>query len=152
MNIFLLDDDASADYAPPLISDGGSSAAAATTAVSGASTGAALSDAAPESTPKAAEIMVMIAEPAYRRKGYAREAVVAMLQYAYRELGIRRFVAKITDSNQASLNLFQQKLGFQIVKVMAHFNEIHLARDVANVDELGTPIVMKQLLSTEGGQ
>lgn len=44
-------------------------------------------------------------EPAYRRQGIAREAVAAMFDWAYREHGIRRFVASISPTNEPSLRL-----------------------------------------------
>lgn len=40
--------------------------------------------------------------PAYRRQGYAREAVAAMLEYA-REQGVPRFVLSISPENAPSL-------------------------------------------------
>jgi RimJ/RimL family protein N-acetyltransferase len=42
---------------------------------------------------------------AYRRQGFAREAVRAMLDWAYRDHGIRRFVASISPANEPSLKL-----------------------------------------------
>ena len=44
-------------------------------------------------------------EPAYRRRGYATEAVEAMLGWATREHGIRHFVASVGPNNVASLAL-----------------------------------------------
>ena len=77
----------------------------------------------------AAEIMIMIAEPWARRKGYATEAVHAMMHFGIQIRGIRRFVAKIDDSNQASIGLFTQ-LGFRVAKKMPYFSEIHMALDI----------------------
>ena len=77
----------------------------------------------------AAEIMIMIAEPWARRKGYATEAVHAMMHFGIQVRGIRRFVAKIDDSNQASIGLFTQ-LGFRVAKKMPYFSEIHMALDI----------------------
>ncbi len=124
VNIFMMDEDASESYAP-----GGS-----------AGSGSAALFSAPASPPqqpqpKAAEVMVMIADGAYRRRGLAAEAVRAMLQYAHARLGVRRFVAKISDANAASLALFTHKLGFRVARAMPHFEETHLALDV---DEAGT--------------
>lgn len=111
INLFLMNDDASEDYSPPP---------------------AAGEAAAPSAPRKAAEVMVMIADPAYRRRGYAAEAVRAILAFASGpSLGLTRFVAKITESNAASLALFQgPRLGFRVARRMPHFEEIHLALDL----------------------
>lgn len=108
VNLFLLDDDASEDYAPQAVEAGAGAAA---------------------QVPKAAEVMVMIAEPDHRQKGYAREAVLALMSYGQSALGLKRFVAKITDTNAASIRLFQ-KLGFREAKRLAVFSEVHFALDV----------------------
>jgi RimJ/RimL family protein N-acetyltransferase len=74
----------------------------------------------------AAEVMVMIAEPAFRRRGYAGEAVRALLRYGAEVLGLRRFVAKVSVGNAPSLGLFA-KLGFVEAKRVPAFGEVHLA-------------------------
>lgn len=43
--------------------------------------------------------------PAYRRQGYAREAVVAMLQWAQRDPAVLRFRASVSPENAPSRNL-----------------------------------------------
>jgi RimJ/RimL family protein N-acetyltransferase len=48
----------------------------------------------------------------YRRRGYATEAVEALLGWARRERGIRRFVASVAPSNQPSLAIVR-RLGFR---------------------------------------
>lgn len=53
-------------------------------------------------------------QPADRRRGYALEAVQAMLGWAGREHGVRRFVASISPGNGPSLALVR-KLGFEQV-------------------------------------
>lgn len=53
-------------------------------------------------------------DPPYRRRGYARESVVALFDWAHRTYGITRFVASVSPDNQASLNLIAQ-LGFERV-------------------------------------
>ena len=73
----------------------------------------------------AAEVMVMVAEPAHRRKGYAAEAVAALLRYGAEALGLRRFVAKVGEGNAASLALFA-RLGFSVARRVAAFEEVHL--------------------------
>ena len=44
-------------------------------------------------------------DPPYRRRGYASESVKALFDWAHRERGTTRFVASISPSNEASLNL-----------------------------------------------
>ena len=73
-----------------------------------------------------AEMEIMIAEKSSRRKGIAQEAVQLLMEYIYENLNVRRFVAKIGESNEGSLLLFQNKLHFQIHKHVKVFEEIHL--------------------------
>lgn len=47
-------------------------------------------------------------DPPHRRHGYAREAIHALFDWAYRAHGITRFVASISPTNDASLNLSAQ--------------------------------------------
>jgi ribosomal-protein-alanine N-acetyltransferase len=51
-------------------------------------------------------------EPQYRRQGYASEAALALIDWARREQGVRRFVLRISPTNQPSLGM-AAKLGFQ---------------------------------------
>lgn len=51
-----------------------------------------------------AEIGYEVFEP-YRRRGYAREAVVGLLEWAARRHGVRRFVAAIAPDNEPSMRL-----------------------------------------------
>jgi RimJ/RimL family protein N-acetyltransferase len=53
-----------------------------------------------------AEIEVMIANPEYRRQGYAQEAIELMMAYGVEHLNLHRFYAKINQINQTSRNLF----------------------------------------------
>ena len=55
-----------------------------------------------------AEIEVMIAQEEFRRQGFAREAIMLMMQYGLEHLNIHRFYAKINQSNQPSLRLFSR--------------------------------------------
>ncbi|KAI8476502.1 MAG: GNAT domain-containing protein [Monoraphidium minutum] len=73
----------------------------------------------------AAEIEIMVAEPASRRKGLASEALTLFMAYAHRELGVARFTAKIGDANGPSLALFS-RLGFTELRRVAVFSEVHL--------------------------
>lgn len=72
-----------------------------------------------------AEIEIMIAEPSSRRKGIATEALQLFMAYGVGTLGVTRFRAKIGESNESSLQLFQ-KLGYQEVSRSAVFKEVTL--------------------------
>eukprot|EP00891_Asterochloris_glomerata_P005476 jgi/Astpho2/5476/e_gw1.00078.39.1_t len=61
-----------------------------------------------------AEIEIMVAEHASRRRGLAQEALTLMMAYAYHHLGITMFFAKVGEANGASVRLFT-KLGFTLV-------------------------------------
>lgn len=58
--------------------------------------------------------------PRFRRNGYAREASLALMQWAHTEHGVTRFVVSISPTNTPSLNLAHQ-LGF--TKIGAHIDE-----------------------------
>ena len=51
-------------------------------------------------------------EPEYRRQGYASEAAQALIEWARREHGVRRFLLSILATNEPSLGM-AAKLGFQ---------------------------------------
>ena len=75
--------------------------------------------------PRAAEVEVMVAEPASRRKGIAREALEMFLAWGRVELGLTRFVAKIGLDNAPSRALFAA-LGFGVKEVCEAFEEVHM--------------------------
>ncbi|XP_078430052.1 acyl-CoA N-acyltransferases (NAT) superfamily protein [Wolffia australiana] len=79
--------------------------------------------------PQTAEIEIMIAEPESRGKGLGKEAVKMMMAFAVRSCGIRKFRAKIGDSNSGSLSLFQ-KLGFKDVSYSKVFKEVTLEMEI----------------------
>jgi len=60
-------------------------------------------------------------EAPYRRRGYAREAVRAMLDWAASAHGIHRFVASVSPANQPSLQLVA---GFGFVRTGSHIDDI----------------------------
>ena len=76
--------------------------------------------------PTNAEIEIMVAEPKWRRKGLAKEALHIMMGYALKNLNITRFFAKIGTKNTASLSLFQG-LGYTEVNYVEAFEEHELA-------------------------
>jgi RimJ/RimL family protein N-acetyltransferase len=53
--------------------------------------------------------------PAYRRRGYTTEAVGAMIDYAFRELRLKRILAETNYDNLASMGVMR-KLGMRIEK------------------------------------
>ena len=86
-----------------------------------------------------AEMEIMIAEPAARRKGFASEAVRMMMLFGVRgmlraegesRVQLRRFRVKIGDANVASLALFRERLGFALHSHSDFFNETELVRRV----------------------
>ena len=60
-------------------------------------------------------------EAPYRRHGYARESVRAMLDWAASAHGIHRFVASVSPTNEPSLNLID---GFGFERTGSHIDEI----------------------------
>lgn len=65
--------------------------------------------------------------PGFRRRGHAREASVALMAWAARTHGVKRFVVSISPSNVASLALAQQ-LGFH--RIGSHIDEIDGPEDI----------------------
>jgi len=51
--------------------------------------------------------------PAHHRRGYATEAVRAMIDYAFRQLRLRRIVATTTYNNEASMGVMR-KVGMRV--------------------------------------
>ena len=76
-----------------------------------------------------AEIEVMIAESGFRQKGLGKEALRIMMHYAFSDLNIHHFVAKISVKNEPSRKLFE-KLGFQLVNISQVFQEAELHLDI----------------------
>jgi len=77
------------------------------------------------STDNVAEMSIMIAEPAARGRGLGQQVARLTIDYAYRELGIRKFTTKIGFENTPSLKLFQG-LGFQEDSRSQVFQEVTL--------------------------
>ncbi|PIN17528.1 putative phosphoglucosamine acetyltransferase [Handroanthus impetiginosus] len=88
--------------------------------------------------PRMAEVEIMIAEQRSRGKGLAKESVLLMMAFAIENFGIHVFHAKIGESNEASLNLFQ-KLGFKKISHSEIFKEITLELPITESkgEELG---------------
>ncbi|KAJ2455215.1 N-acetyltransferase 9 [Coemansia sp. RSA 2336] len=74
--------------------------------------------------PHEAELEVMIAEPQYTGKGIATEALHLMMHYAVNDVGVTNFVVRIKETNNASIHLFQTKLGFAETERAPVFKEV----------------------------
>ena len=68
---------------------------------------------------RSCEISYMIAEPAFQRKGYAVEAIAAMMDTAMKE-GICRFFAEVHSQNIASQRTIE-KLGYNCCREQCPF-------------------------------
>jgi RimJ/RimL family protein N-acetyltransferase len=60
-------------------------------------------------------------DPEFRRRGFAREAVGAMFDWAARAHGIRRFIASISPTNEPSLRL---AAGFGFVQTGSQMDDV----------------------------
>lgn len=67
----------------------------------------------------------MIAEEKNRRKGFATESLLILIDYITKEKKITKFIAKIKENNIASITLFT-KLGFYQTKKVNIFGEIEM--------------------------
>ncbi|BEJ18099.1 hypothetical protein CspHIS471_0703760 [Cutaneotrichosporon sp. HIS471] len=74
-----------------------------------------------------AECEIMIAEPEFRRKGIAVEALSLFITYAVHHLPLspRHFIARIGTANHASISLFE-RLSFGKVKVVEVWSEAEM--------------------------
>ncbi|KAG0172338.1 N-acetyltransferase 9 [Apophysomyces sp. BC1034] len=72
------------------------------------------------------EIEIMIAEEGFRRGGHGLEALKMMMSYGLVDLGLRTFHAKISLTNQPSIDLFKTKLKFYEIAVSSVFQETTL--------------------------
>ncbi|CAD7926902.1 unnamed protein product [Amoebophrya sp. A25] len=77
-----------------------------------------------------AEVNVMLAHADSRRSGLANEAIRLFLSYAYTELKVKRFRAKILEDNEASIKFFSDKLGFSLECRKEVFGEVWYRLDV----------------------
>jgi RimJ/RimL family protein N-acetyltransferase len=75
-------------------------------------------------------------QASYRRRGFAREAVRAMLDWAATEHDIHRFIASISPTNEASLALTR---AFGFVQTGEHIDEIDGLELVFEADWPPTP-------------
>lgn len=77
-----------------------------------------------------AEVNVMIGEASARRKGLAKEALLLAFRYAIEHHRVTSLIARIDDSNTASINLFTNKLKWTIDSHSDVFQETTLKVDV----------------------
>ncbi len=82
-----------------------------------------------------AELEVMVAEPASRRRGIARESLLMLMRWVLENVpGVSEFVVKVTNENVASLQLFKG-LGFRVRRVLNVFEQTELRMSVADARE-----------------
>jgi RimJ/RimL family protein N-acetyltransferase len=72
--------------------------------------------------------------PAFRRNGYAREATLALINWAHEQHGVCQFIVSISPGNLASLQM-AEKLGFR--RIGSHIDELDGPEDIfeLNLDE-----------------
>ena len=93
------------------------------------------------------EFNVMIADKAYRRKGYASTAVILAMMWASRYMKLKEFFVKIDKENLPSIKMFE-KLGFKFYHYNRHFHENEYRLQIDNslakkwIQEIGLPIRM----------
>ncbi|KAK5575140.1 hypothetical protein RB653_010396 [Dictyostelium firmibasis] len=71
------------------------------------------------------ELEVMIAEPTSRRKGLAREAISILMGYGVEKLSTKKYIVKIGESNQPSIQMFNS-MNFKQIGDVNVFKEILL--------------------------
>ncbi|MGD9634428.1 MAG: GNAT family N-acetyltransferase [Pirellulales bacterium] len=79
-----------------------------------------------EIAPGAAEFGFRVYEP-YRRRGFAHEASLALMEWAHRQHGVERFVLTISPTNAPSQAL-AAKLGF--VRIGSHIDDVDGPEDI----------------------
>lgn len=77
-------------------------------------------------SPSGIEMGYTVFEP-YRRRGYAQEAITALMGWAIQHHQVWRFVVSISPSNLPSMNL-AIKLGFN--RISSHIDEIDGPEDI----------------------
>jgi RimJ/RimL family protein N-acetyltransferase len=81
-----------------------------------------------------AEVGLVIGARQYWGQGYAREALLCLMQFAFNQLGLRKLTLRVFADNQRALRLYQ-RCGFQVEGVLKeqHFahgrylDEVHMA-------------------------
>jgi diamine N-acetyltransferase len=70
-----------------------------------------------------AGIGIWIANKQERNKGYAKDAITILINYAFNHLQLNQLYCNISSSNKNSINLFS-KLGFILIGVKKNWNKI----------------------------
>lgn len=83
--------------------------------------------------PSKAEIEIMIAEEKARKKGLGLEATMMMMLYGLEDLRLKTYEAKISLSNEISINMFK-KLSFQQTGISEVFQEVTLTKQIIEND------------------
>ena len=90
-----------------------------------------------------AEVNVMIGEAEARRKGLAKEALLLAFRYAIEYHNVTTLIARIDDSNAASINLFANKLQWPIESHSDAFKEttfkVHVSPEFITSLQSDTP-------------
>ncbi|KAK8831692.1 hypothetical protein WA577_005007 [Blastocystis sp. JDR] len=93
------------------------------------------------------EFNVMIADKAYRRKGYGYYTVILVMMWAVRYAKLKEFFVKIKKYNTPSIKMFE-KIGFTFYRYNRHFEENEYRIKVTNelskkwFQEIGMPLKM----------
>ncbi len=82
---------------------------------------------------------IIIGEKDFQNKGYGKEAIRLMLNYAFYELNLHKIVLEVYDYNERAVNLYK-KLGF---KIEGHFRK-HSFKNGKYVDLLYMGILEKE--------
>ena len=94
-----------------------------------------------------AELEVMVAEPASRRRGIARESLLMLMRWVGDSVpGVSEFVVKVTNENEASLQLFKG-LGFRVRRVLDVFEQTELRLSAADARERVASVSSMRLLT-----
>lgn len=81
--------------------------------------------------------------PAYRRCGYAREVLIALLRWAHLEHGVPRFVASVRPDNIASCSLLA---GAGFFRIASFIDDVNGLEYVMRLD----PPALRRLISPAG--
>ena len=71
---------------------------------------------------KRAGVGILIADQGDRQKGYAKEALELLINYAFKQLQLKQIYCNISSINKASINLFSG-LDFMLVGVKKDWNK-----------------------------
>ena len=99
------------------------------------------------------EFNVMIADKAYRRKGYGYYTVILVMMWAVRYAKLKEFFVKIKKYNTPSIKMFE-KIGFTFYRYNHHFEENEYRIKVTNelskkwFQEIGMPLKMFRVCGT----